>query len=88
MRSVDDEGNAPRHRVIEAPLEVVVALFRVGKRHAPELFLFRIVVQVDVFAAQDAPVELAILDLVLAEVAELRRQGGGACNGGHGDDTA
>src|SRR5437867_5658817 len=88
MRSVDDEGNAPRHRVIEAPLEVVVALFRVGKRHAPELFLFRIVVQVDVFAAQDAPVELAILDLVLAEVAELRRQEGGACNGGHGDDTA
>ena len=51
VRGVDDEGNAPRHGMIEAPLQIVVALFGIGQRHATELFFFRIVVKVDVFAA-------------------------------------
>ena len=71
VRRIDDERDAPRGMVVEASLQDPVALFGEGERDATELLLFRIVVQVHVLAAQHVPVEAAILDLVLAEVAEL-----------------
>ena len=72
VRRVDDQWNAPRDGVVEAPLERVVARFGVRQRHAAQLFFFGIVVEVDVLAAQHPPLKAAVLDLVLSEVAVLR----------------
>ena len=71
VRCVHDQRDAPRDGVVEAPLERVVARLGVRQRHAAQLFFFGIVVEVDVLAAQDAPVKPAVLDLVLPEVAVL-----------------
>ncbi len=70
---VNDQRHAAAHRVGEAPLQRVVARFGVRQRHPSQLLFFGIVVQIHMFAAQHAPVEAPILDLVLAEVPELRR---------------
>jgi hypothetical protein len=82
MRRVHDEWNAPQHGVVEPPLERIIALFRVRQRDAAELFFFGIVVEIDVLAAQHAPIEPAVLNLVLPEVAELGAQRSAA---GHED---
>ena len=65
--------------VIEAPLQGGVALFRVRQGHPPELLFLGIVVEIHMLAAQHVPVEAAILNLVLAEGAEL-----GGCDSGNG----
>ena len=71
---VDDQRDAPGDGVVEAPLERVVALLRVCQRDAAQLFFFRIVVEIHVLAAQHAPIETAVLNLVLPEVAVLAGQ--------------
>ena len=71
VRGIHDQRDAPRDRVVEASLERVVTLFRVRQRHAAQLFLFGIVVEVDVLAAQHTPIKAAVLNLVLPEVAVL-----------------
>ena len=78
MRCIHDQGDAARDGMVEAPLERVVALLGIGQCDAAQLFFFRIVVEIDVLAAQHAPVKAAVLDLVLTEVAVLREQGGSA----------
>ena len=79
VRGVDDERHAALHVVCEAALQHAVALLGVSERHATQLVLFRIEVEVHVLTAQHAPIEAAVLDLVLPEVAELgrRRRGEG-----------
>jgi len=69
---VDDQRDAPGDGVVEAPLERVVALLRVCQRDAAQLFFLRIVVEIHVFTAQHTPIETAVLNLVLCEVAVLR----------------
>ena len=83
MRGVDDQGNAAAHRVVETPRQHAVALLGVSQRHAAELFLLRVEVEIHVVAAQHAPVESAVLHLVLPEVAELGRHRGRPRGAGH-----
>ena len=73
VRGIDDQRHSAADRVREPPLQHVVALLSVGERDPSQLFFFGIVVEVHVLAAEHAPVEAPILDLVLAEVPELRR---------------
>src|SRR5690606_19651779 len=56
-----------------------IGLFGVRQRQARDFFFFRIVVDVNVFARQDLPLKIFVLDLVLAEGHGLRsgRAGGG-----------
>jgi hypothetical protein len=60
-----------------------VALLGVLQRGRRELGFFGIEVQVDVRTLQDLPLELAVLDLVLAQDGKLRSAG---C-GGHGEEN-
>jgi len=60
--------------VIETAFQGVVTRFGVRQRDAPQLFFFGIVIEVHVLAAQHAPIEPTVLDLVLTEVAELGRE--------------
>ena len=78
VRRVDDERDAGGDLVAEAERERVVALLGIGERGAREFLLDRIVVQVHVLALEHAPVEPAVLDLVLPELEEL---GGGGARG-------
>lgn len=86
VRSIDDERDAVANVVLEAQLQREVALLGVAQRHAGELLRLRIVVEVDVGAAQHAPVEGMVLNLVLAERSELRR-GGDRRKEGEADDA-
>ncbi len=82
VRRVDDQGNAAVDGVRETPLQDAVTVLGVCEGDARQLFLFGIVVEVDVLAPQHMPVEIAVLNLVLPEVAELRRGAGrGAAEG-------
>ena len=73
VRGVDDQRDPLGDVVPELHRQGVVARLGVGQRGGRELGLGGIVVQVDVRAPQDPPVELAVLDLVLAEAEELAR---------------
>src|SRR5688572_1735486 len=69
---VHDEGNALTHFVPEAASQRVVALLGVHQSRASDALLFRIEEHVDVLSREHVPIELTILDLVLAEAADLR----------------
>ena len=71
MGGVDNERDTPRDGMIEAPLERVIALLGIGERHPPQLLGVGVIVEVDVLTAEHVPIEAPVLDLVLAEVAEL-----------------
>ena len=86
VRRVDNERNASSNCVIETALKRIVTLFGVRQRHPPQLFFFGIVIEVDMLAAQHAPIKAAVLNLVLPEVAVLGRQEGGKCDR-YRDDT-
>jgi hypothetical protein len=60
--------------VIESSLERVITLFGVRQRDSAKLLFFRIVIEVDVLSPQDTLLKMTILDLVLSEVAVLRRR--------------
>src|SRR5690606_3895111 len=67
VRRVDDERNALEGVVPEPAFEDREGLLRMGERHAGDPLFFRIVVDVHVLPAEHVPLEVAILDLVLAE---------------------
>ncbi len=69
---VDDERNALADFVAEPSRERVVTLLGVDERGARDAFFLRIEKDIDVLAGNDVPIEATILDLVLAEPADLR----------------
>ncbi len=72
VRRVDHERHPLGHVVPELDGQRVVARLGMGQGRGRELGFRGIVVEIHVRAAKDAPVQLAILDLVLAEAEELR----------------
>ena len=71
---VDEQRNPHADIVPELERQRIVARLGVGERDRREVRLGRIVVQVDVRALEHAPVESAVLDLVLVEREELCRR--------------
>src|SRR5690606_576467 len=67
-----DQRDPAERVVLEFLLEERVALLRVGERESRDLLLLGIVVDVEVLAGEDVPVEVLVLDLVLAERHGLR----------------
>ena len=74
VRGVDDERNPDADIVPELERQGVVARLGIGQRDGREIRFRGVVVQVDVRALQYAPVEPAVLDLVLVEGEELGRR--------------
>src|SRR5262245_56970725 len=72
MAGVDDEGNAGADFMAELDGQGVVAGLGVGQCRGGELAFGGVIVQVDVLAPEDVPVEPPILNLVLTEVEVLR----------------
>ena len=58
----------------EAQLQLAVGILGVGQRNPRDFLFVGIVVEIDVLTAQHTPIEAAVLNLVLAEGAVLRRQ--------------
>src|SRR5580765_6915502 len=80
---INNEGDAAGHLVAELEAKNFVALLGVLQRGRRKLGFFGIEVQIDVRTLQDLPVELAVLDLVLAQDGKLRSAG---C-GGQGEEN-
>jgi hypothetical protein len=73
VRRIDKKWNAARRPVPEQADEGVEALLGVGERHLRQRLLLGIVVNVHPFPREDVPIEVSVLDLVLAEGDVLRR---------------
>ena len=74
MRGIHDERNTGRDIVAELLGERVVARLGIGQSSRRQIGLGRLVKEIDVGTADDAPFQLAVLDLVLAEGEELGMQ--------------
>src|SRR5687767_957705 len=68
---VHDEGNALTHFVAETASKRVVALLGVHQGRAGDALFFGIEEHVHVLSREHVPIEATILDLVLAEAADL-----------------
>src|SRR5690606_37760571 len=67
VRRVDDEGDAFERMVPEPSRELLERFLGVGEGEPRDWLLLGVVVDVDVFAVEDVPLEVAVLDLVLPE---------------------
>src|SRR4051812_22973634 len=53
--------------MLEFTLEESIALFAIRESEARDVYFLRVVIDVDVLARQNVPVEITVLDLVLPE---------------------
>ncbi len=75
MGGVHDQRDAGGDLVAELEREGVVTRFGVGQCRRGQLGFGRVVVEIDVGSPDDPPVQLSVLDLVLAKGEELGVQG-------------
>ncbi len=76
MRRVDDQRYAPERAVAEQRREGVEALLGVAQRQLRQRLLLRIIVDIHVGSGEDVPIEIGVLDFVLAEGNVLRHEWG------------
>src|SRR5690606_8238297 len=89
VRRVVDQRDRFRDLVVELARQAVVGALGEGGHLLEQRRLFLVVVNVEVRCVVDLPVELLVLDLVLAErsrvLARHRRRGQDESRGGYGD---
>jgi hypothetical protein len=72
MRAVENERHALVEGMIELHFEAFVGFFRKKRSPFCQILHFGVVVDVEVFCLEDVPFEFRVLDLIAAEVKELR----------------
>ena len=73
LRLEDDHRHLERQVVLEVRADLLIGAFRVARDPLEVLLEFRVVVDLEVLGRVDAPLEIVVLDAVLAEIGDEPR---------------